>query len=136
LITVMIGLASGRREASQTLRTQLLTLVSAYLALPLLLAVPFALAAPGQGYFSAYFEMVSSLTTTGASLYDDPALLPPSLHLWRALVGWIGGLFIWVMAAAVFQPLNLGGYEVLSGLSEADGAAQSLPGRPGSAAAR
>ena len=57
--------------------------------------------------------MVSSLTTTGATLFD-PARLPASVHLWRALVGWMGGFFMLVTAIAILAPLNLGGFEVLS----------------------
>ncbi|MBR9842376.1 MAG: TrkH family potassium uptake protein, partial [Rhodobacteraceae bacterium] len=60
----------------------------------------------------AYFEMVSSLTTTGATLYDNPDRLSPSLHLWRGMVAWLGGLMMWIAAVAVFSPMNLGGFEV------------------------
>lgn len=55
--------------------------------------------------------MVSALTTTGATLYE-PERLAPSLHLWRALVGWLGGFFMLVMAIAVLAPLRLGGFEI------------------------
>ena len=41
--------------------------------------------------------------------------LPRALHLWRALVGWLGGFLMWVAAVALLAPLNLGGFEVLSG---------------------
>ncbi len=58
--------------------------------------------------------MVSSLTTTGATLYPEPGRLPPTLHLWRAMVGWLGGLLFWVSALAILAPLNLGGFEVIA----------------------
>jgi trk system potassium uptake protein TrkH len=44
----------------------------------------------------------------------EPARLPDAVHLWRGIVGWLGGLLIWVSAMAVLAPLNLGGYEVTS----------------------
>ena len=67
--------------------------------LPVLLAIPFHQALRDTTFLNAWFEMVSSFTTTGASLYD-PERLPPSIHLWRAQVGWMGGLFILVAAVA------------------------------------
>ena len=63
-------------------------------------------------FFNAYVEMVSCLTTTGATLYDDPGRLAPPLHTWRATVGWLGGLIMWVGAIAVLAPMALGGFEV------------------------
>ena len=56
--------------------------------------------------------MVSAITTTGATLFEDPDRLNPALHLWRAQVGWMGGLLMWVAASAILAPLNLGGFEV------------------------
>jgi trk system potassium uptake protein TrkH len=58
--------------------------------------------------------MVSWLTTTGLVWFDEPERLSPALHLWRATVGWMGGMLMWVAAVAIFSPLNLGGFEVSS----------------------
>ncbi|WP_460273526.1 TrkH family potassium uptake protein [Celeribacter sp. ULVN23_4] len=103
-----------RRDRDREGRNQLLTLLGVYTLLPLILAVPFADATKDTTYFNAYFEMVSALTTTGATLFDDPARLTKPVHLWTALVGWLGGLFAWITAIAVLAPLNLGGFEVIS----------------------
>ena len=79
--------------------------------------------------------MVSSLTTTGATLLPPVPDVSPSVHLWRAEVGWLGGFLAWVMAAAIFAPLNLGGYEVAdrprSAGSTADERADHARRRPG-----
>ena len=56
--------------------------------------------------------MLSCLTTTGATLFDRPQLISEPLHLWRALVGWMGGLVVLVTAFAILAPLNLGGFEI------------------------
>ncbi|MEN8838413.1 MAG: potassium transporter TrkG, partial [Celeribacter marinus] len=103
-----------RRDRDREGRNQLMTLLLTYTVLPVFLAVPFVEATQNTTFFNAYFEMVSSLTTTGATLFDDPERLSRTVHLWRALVGWLGGLFAWVTAIAVLAPLNLGGFEVLS----------------------
>ncbi|NHX28070.1 TrkH family potassium uptake protein, partial [Escherichia coli] len=81
-------------------------LPATFAGLPLLLAVPVVLAVPDTSFLNAYFEMVSSLTTTGATVFELPERLPPSVHLWRALVGWMGGFFVWVTAIAILAPLN------------------------------
>ncbi len=103
-----------RRDRDREGRNQLMTLLVAYTVLPFFLAVPFVEATKNTTFFNAYFEMVSALTTTGATLFDDPDRLSRTVHLWRALVGWLGGLFAWITAIAVLAPLNLGGFEVLS----------------------
>lgn len=114
-LTAMMALATANRARATALRGYLAGLAMAYLLLPLVFALPFALSLPDTRFGNAWFEMVSCFTTTGASLYDAPGRLPPSLHLWRALAGWLGGFFTLVVASAILPPMNLGGYEVLSG---------------------
>ncbi|MCR8723451.1 TrkH family potassium uptake protein [Frigidibacter sp. ROC022] len=127
ILAGFLALATSPYRPSRLARSRLIALLAAYAALPLMLAVPFHEALPSTTYLKSYFEMVSSLTTTGATVYTDPARLPDSLHLWRALVGWMGGFFMWVIAVSVFQPLNLGGFEVLSGAaSGSDGAMNQI----------
>ncbi|SHI32138.1 potassium transporter TrkG [Wenxinia saemankumensis] len=121
-LSVLIGLASVTAPTSRSARGQLGTLVFAFGALPVLMAVPFAIAHGATTMPKAWFEMVSAFTTTGATVYDHPGRLDPSLHLWRATVGWLGGLLMWVTALAVMQPMNIGGFEVryARGIRETD----------------
>lgn len=114
ILTVLVAIATAARSRRENPRDQLLTLFGAFTLLPAMLAVPFSEAIPDTTYFNAWWEMVSSFTTTGATLYD-PERLHPSLHLWRALVAWFGGGFMLVAAVALLAPLNLGGFEVLRG---------------------
>jgi trk system potassium uptake protein TrkH len=111
VLASFIAVATSNRTARNPGRSHLLALVAAYTVLPLMLAVPFHEAVRNTTFLNAYIEMVSSFTTTGATLYA-PERLAPSVHLWRAQVGWMGGFFVWVTAAAVLAPLNLGGFEV------------------------
>ncbi|MHC0052852.1 TrkH family potassium uptake protein [Actibacterium sp. D379-3] len=113
-LALILGITTYNGRARNLARSHLLALPATFALLPLMLAVPFAEAVPDTTFLSAYFEMVSSLTTTGATLFDDPARLPDSVHLWRALVGWLGGFFVWVTAIAILAPMNLGGFEVIS----------------------
>ena len=114
VLTVMLGLATAAWSPRNAARSHLATLAGAYALLPLAMALPFVQAVPDTSLSNAWFEMLSSFTTTGATGYEA-ARLPPSVHLWRASVGWFGGFFILLAAFAILAPLNLGGAEVISG---------------------
>lgn len=107
-----LAIALLDRPRSDRPRRHLLSLVVLFVFLPALLAVPFHQGVRNTTYLNAYVEMISCLTTTGASLFHEPGRLSPSLHLWRATVGWMGGLFVWITAIAVLAPMALGGFEV------------------------
>ena len=103
------GAGSGQGEGERPL----LVLLGAYVVLPPVLAVPFADALGGARFLDAWFEMVSSFTTTGATLYPVPRDLSAPLHFWRAFVGWLGGLFVLVSVMALLAPRDMGGFELL-----------------------
>jgi trk system potassium uptake protein TrkH len=124
VLASFIAVATSNRPVRQPGRSHLLALAATYTVLPLMLAVPFFEAVRNTSFLNAYIEMVSSLTTTGATLFE-PDRLAPSVHLWRAQVGWMGGFFVWVTAAAVLAPLNLGGFEVRASGGVGQGAAVS-----------
>ena len=112
ILTLIVGLATAGYSPKGVARSQLVGLLSAFSILPLMFAVPFYEAVANTTYINAWFEMISSFTTTGATIYDTAWRLTPSQHLWRALVGWLGGLLVWVTAISIFAPMNLGGFEV------------------------
>lgn len=136
LISAMIGMSSAGLRIANPARSQLASLAGAYLVLPVMLAVPFHQAVRDTTFFNAWFEMVSCLTTTGATVYDAPGRLDPSLHLWRELVGWLGGLLVLVGAAAILAPMDLGGAEVISGRVPGQGKGGALRSDPGARLAR
>ena len=112
VITLFVALATEGHQPRFGLRGLLVSLLAAFVFLPIMLAIPFIEAVPGTRLIDGWFEMVSGFTTTGATLWDNPRSLPRSVHLWRSLVGWMGGLLMWIAAMAVLLPLNLGGFEV------------------------
>ncbi len=64
---------------------------------------------PFSSFVACYFEAMSGLTTTGATVLSDIEALPTSLLLWRATTHWLGGLGIVVLFVAVFPMLGVGG---------------------------
>lgn len=114
----------GRREA--LLLVALSWIVGAALA-----ALPFFLWAhldpaqgtsPFRGFDDCYFEAMSGLTTTGATVLSDIDALPPSLLFWRSMTHWLGGLGIVVLFVAVLPSLGTGGKKMFR--VEATGPAQ------------
>ena len=126
ILTLIIGLATAGYTPPNVARSQLVGLLSAFTVLPLMLAVPFYEAVGNTTFLDAWFEMVSSFTTTGATVYENAGRLTPSLHLWRALVGWLGGLLVWITAVSIFAPMNLGGFEVRATQGAGKGPVQSF----------
>ncbi|EPX76045.1 TrkH family potassium uptake protein [Salipiger mucosus] len=111
VLTALVAVAQATRRQKGSASRQLLALLATFVLLPAVLAVPFHEALRTTSFLNAYVEMVSSLTTTGATLFA-PDRLSDAEHLWRAQVGWLGGLMMWVAAAAIMAPLTLGGFEV------------------------
>ena len=125
LVAIILALAMMTRPVRVPARYFLLTLLLAYILLPLALAAPLVSLLPGFSLADGYFEMLSSLTTTGATLFDRPRAVADPIHLWRALVGWMGGLLVLVSGFAILAPLNLGGFEIGHAGDDRRGAARS-----------
>ncbi|MBC6442368.1 MAG: TrkH family potassium uptake protein [Rhodobacteraceae bacterium] len=113
ILLLLVAIAvTGDDTSRKTTRDSLVTVFGAFTVMPALLAMPFNYLVPEITWFQAYFEMLSSLTTTGATLFDNPAALPAPLHLMRALAAWFGGFFMLVVAISIFAPLQIGGFEI------------------------
>jgi len=112
VIFTMIVLAQGGRKPRHGAVGNLMSIFATFLFLPAFLALPLYESLRTTSFLNAYVEMVSALTTTGATLFEDPSRLNATLHLWRAQVGWMGGLVMWIAASAILAPMNLGGFEV------------------------
>ncbi|AKO96640.1 MAG: potassium transporter TrkG [Marinovum algicola] len=123
ILVSLVGIAISNQVQNRSGLRQLLGLLGAFTVLPLIMAVPFHEALRTTSFLNAYLEMVSSFTTTGATLFA-PERLSDTLHLWRALVGWMGGLLMWIAAAAILAPLNLGGFEVTASAEPGGGEAR------------
>ncbi|WP_284376070.1 TrkH family potassium uptake protein [Amylibacter marinus] len=112
ILTLLMAIGFSSRKLGQKSASRILDLIFGFLIVPVFLAMPLDFLVPHISYFDAYFEMLSSLTTTGASLFDDPHSIPDVLHLYRATISWMGGFLMLVVALGLFQPINLGGFEV------------------------
>ena len=75
-------------------------------------AIPLLLALPRLSVTAAYFEAMSGLTTTGATLLTGLDHLPPSVNLWRCTLEWFGGLGVIVLGVAALPLLGVGGMQL------------------------
>ena len=78
---------------------------------PFFAALPFYLGAPGLTLVYAYFEAVSGITTTGASVIFGLAEHPTGMNLWRGMLNWLGGLGIVIIAMIFLPMMRIGGMQ-------------------------
>lgn len=72
---------------------------------------------------SAFFESVSGLTTTGATIFSDLENLPATILLWRSVTQWVGGMGILAMFVVVLSGMGISGKTLIgaeSSLSNSD----------------
>ena len=115
-ITLVSGAALwlATRHARRELQVRdgflLVTLV--WSVLPAFAAVPLMFFLPGLSFTDAYFECMSGLTTTGATVLSDLDKLPASINIWRGFLQWLGGMGIIVLAVAILPLLGVGGRQI------------------------
>jgi trk system potassium uptake protein len=107
-----IALATRSTLADGLGRRQSFALTSAvWLVLPAFGALPFVLGVPNVGWTDAFFEAVSGMTTTGATVFVGLDNMPPGVLLWRSILQWLGGLGIIVVALIFLPVLRVGGMQ-------------------------
>ena len=117
IITVLVGaltaLACSNAVGSRlTIQQTFLITVGVWAALPLFGALPFALGETQASFTDAYFEAMSGLTTTGATVLTGLEDLPAGLLLWRGMLQWFGGIGIIVVAMVFLPELRVGGMQI------------------------
>ena len=117
IITIMVGglvalaCQNGVSQGLDIRQTFLLT-TTVWLALPLFGSLPFMLGAYELSFTDAFFEAMSGLTTTGATVIVGIDALPEGLKLWRAIMQWLGGIGIIVVAMVFLPELRVGGMQI------------------------
>lgn len=116
LVTMLTGglmavaTANGLRQGMTVQQSFVLT-TGTWAILPLFGALPLMVGAPGSSLTDAYFEAMSGLTTTGSTVFQGLDALPMGTNLWRAMLNWLGGLGI-VIVAMIFLPvMRVGGMQ-------------------------
>ena len=126
VITIVAGVVvhflriPNRRQKGQSVGASQLTVTLLWLIMTLFATLPFMLSGIGCSFTDAFFEAMSGLSSTGATIFDNVELLPPSLLLWRSISQWIGGFGIILLVLAIVPHLGINKYSLYT--AEASGA--------------
>lgn len=117
LITFFIGLMlyySFRKEKIiiKVRQAFVLTILS-WLIIAIFASFPFIFTSANLNYTDAFFESISGITTTGATIINNLDQLHHGILLWRSLLQWFGGVGIIVLAMAILPTLQIGGMQLL-----------------------
>ncbi|MEM1289659.1 MAG: potassium transporter TrkG, partial [Pseudomonadota bacterium] len=107
----LAGASWGRVETITTRQGFLLT-TGAWLALVFAAALPMRLGSADLSFTDAFFEAMSGLTTTGATVVTGLDDMPRGFLLWRSMLQWFGGVGVIIMAIAILPFLSIGGMQL------------------------
>lgn len=110
---VLILACAERRSGSLGLKQGFLLTSCAWIAFTAFGALPLMLGAPGLSFTRAFFETMSAMTTTGATVITDLDAVPRSVLLWRGLLTWTGGIGVVLLAIIMLPVLKIGGMQLL-----------------------
>jgi len=97
---VLLWLATLRERRELQVRDGFLLVALVWTVLPAFATLPLLFSIAGLSFTDAYFEAVSGLTASGATVLAGLDQLPPSLNLWRGLMIWLGGMGVIVLAVS------------------------------------
>ena len=109
---VLLWLTGRRWKRELKSRDGILLVVLTWLFTPVFAALPLLFFLPDLSFTDAYFETMSGLTTTGATVLSGLDKLPPSINIWRGELHWLGGLGVIVLVVAVLPLLGVGGRQL------------------------
>ncbi len=130
LVTLFIGvsltLANWGRTSDLSIKQAFILTTLIWIELVAFAALPMAFSELDMSYTDAFFESMSGLTTTGATVITGLDNAPPGLLLWRGILQWLGGIGIIVMAITVLPMLQVGGMQLFR-LESSDTSEKILP---------
>jgi len=115
-VTAFIGilLILTNLEENRKLNLQeafLLTTLS-WLSIAIFGCIPFLLSDLNLSFVDSFFESMSGITTTGSTIITYLDNAPKSILIWRAILQWLGGIGVIVMAITILPLLNVGGMQL------------------------
>ena len=129
-LTVFVGilfiLANLEDEFRLNLQQTFLFSTLAWLSIAIFGSLPFLLSTLDLTISEAFFESMSGITTTGSTIISNLDECPKSILLWRAIMQWLGGIGIIVMAITVLPLLKVGGMQLFK-MEGSDNTEKILP---------
>jgi len=105
-------LLTRRHKRELQIKDGFLLVALVWAGLPAFATLPLLIYFPDLSFTDAYFETVSGMTTTGATVLSGLDTMPPSINMWRAELVWVGGMGLIVLAVAILPLLGIGGRQM------------------------
>ena len=116
IITIIFGiqffLANLDHDKKLNLQQAFLLTTLSWLTIAIFGSIPFLLSNLNLSIVDAFFESMSGITTTGSTIITNLDNTPKSILIWRAILQWLGGIGIIVMAVTILPLLNIGGMQL------------------------
>ena len=130
IVTIIFGtlffLSNLDHENKLNLQQAFLLTALSWLSVAIFGSLPFFFSNLDFSFTNAFFESMSGITTTGSTIIANLENMPKSILLWRAILQWLGGIGIIIMAITLMPIMNVGGMQLFK-ISSNDSSEKVLP---------
>jgi trk system potassium uptake protein TrkH len=130
IVTIIFGtlffLSNLDHDKHLTLQQAFLLTALSWLSIAIFGSLPFVFSDLDFSFTNAFFESMSGITTTGSTIISNLEEMPKSILLWRAILQWLGGIGIIIMAITLMPIMNVGGMQLFK-VSNNDSSEKILP---------
>jgi len=130
IITIIFGtlffLSNLDHDKKLNLQQAFLLTALSWLSIAIFGSLPFIFSNLNLSFTDSFFESMSGITTTGSTILSNLEITPKSILLWRAILQWLGGIGIIVMAITLMPIMNVGGMQLFK-ISSNDSSEKILP---------
>ena len=130
IVTIIFGilffLSNLDHDKKLNLQQAFLLTALSWLSIAVFGSLPFIFSDADFSITNAFFESMSGITTTGSTIISNLENTPKGILLWRALLQWLGGIGIIVMAITLMPIMNVGGMQLFK-ISNNDSSEKILP---------
>ena len=130
IITIIFGvlffLSNLDHDRKLNLQQAFLLTALSWLSIAVFGSLPFVFSKVEFSFTNAFFESMSGITTTGSTIISNLEEMPKAILLWRAILQWLGGIGIIVMAITLMPIMNVGGMQLFQ-ISNTDSSEKILP---------
>ena len=124
ILLILTNLEENRKLNLQ--QAFLLTTLS-WLSIAVFGSIPFIFSDLNLSIVDSFFESMSGITTTGSTIIVNLESTPKSILIWRAILQWLGGIGVIVMAITILPLLNVGGMQLFKKDQVSDASEKILP---------
>ena len=130
IITIIFGtlffLSNLDHDKKLNLQQAFLLTALSWLSIAIFGSLPLIFSEVNFSFTNAFFESMSGITTTGSTIIPNLEEMPKAILLWRAILQWLGGIGIIVMAITLMPIMNVGGMQLFK-ISNSDSSEKILP---------